>query len=52
MIDCIFAIVAGVTGKDLSPNRELVLLLPMLFTNFVATVLISWRTWQVQVESL
>ncbi|KAK7455843.1 hypothetical protein VKT23_010879 [Stygiomarasmius scandens] len=48
VIDCIFTIVAGITGNDLSPNRTLVLLLPMLFTNFVATVLISWRTWYYQ----
>ncbi|KAK7464879.1 hypothetical protein VKT23_006088 [Stygiomarasmius scandens] len=45
LIDCIFALVIGVTGGVLSPNRMLVLLLPMLFTNFLATLFIGWRTW-------
>ncbi|THU84319.1 hypothetical protein K435DRAFT_843712 [Dendrothele bispora CBS 962.96] len=48
IIDCVFVIIAGVTGVLQPQSRYLVLLLPMLFTNFLATLLITWRTWYYQ----
>ncbi|KAF5362650.1 hypothetical protein D9758_009610 [Tetrapyrgos nigripes] len=48
IIDCSYFIISGIRNINPSPSRYLVLLLPMLLTNVIATMCITWRTWYYQ----